>query len=192
MCAVLYRGTVSCDQRLGSAVRLLDIKGASALSPRSYFEALNNAIWLMSLKRRLNLDAKLANFIDTYTGLEASSRKGCVYAIDLDSTTYQRLPIGGAAHDQSRSGDEQDWRPVYLYNALVISVQLRMQMRPEDYTELVELDAGAAGDAAHQVHAADGAHEAAYDAAFRDAAAFVRGLNGRAAARARPPPAARD
>jgi len=178
VCAVLYRGMLSCDQRLGGGVRLLDVKGAPPpFHPlRSYFEALNNSIWLMSLKRRINLDAKLANFIDTYTGLDAASRKGCVYAIDLDSTTYQRLPIGTDARE-TRSGDEQGWRPVYLYNALVISVQLRTQMRPEEYAELWwSWMREPLSTLLTQVRAARDARDDAYDAEFRDAAAFVGGL----------------
>jgi len=165
-CAVMTRAEVSCDRRLGNGRVLIGAKPVPPLHPlRTYFESLNRAIWLMSLRRRLHLDTKLANFVDTFRDLDDGT--GGIFAIDLDSNTYKR--IGSDSAESSAQG----WRPVYLYNALLISVQLRMQLRSEEYDELwwkwmreplqtllVQLQGG----------------ERAYDPEFQSVAAFVRNL----------------
>ena len=168
VCAAMARAEISCDRRIGNGKVLISKTPLPPLHPlRRYFESLNRAIWLMSLRRRLHLDTKLANFVDTFKDMQDGA--GSIFAIDLDSNTYRR--IGNGAFESSQQG----WRPVYLFNALLISVQLRMQLRSEEYEELwwkwmreplktllVQLQ--------------NDEFEHAYDSSFQFAAAFVRNL----------------
>ena len=55
------------DRRIGNGKVLILEDACLPLHPlRRYFESLNRAVWLMPLRRRLHLDTKLANFVDTF------------------------------------------------------------------------------------------------------------------------------
>ena len=189
VCAVLHRGTASCDRRVAAMGRLAQLRQEPQRRDwpqrvRAYFEAVNNAVWVMSLKRRLNLDIKMANLVDTFAQSKPfDGPPGSIFVIDFDSTTYHRLPLGEAldGSDEPDGEDEprpappeaQGWRPVYLYNVLVLSAQLRLLVTDaETYHHMwwSWLRAPIATLLA-QVRAGDG-----YDEEFRTIAAFVRDL----------------
>ena len=168
VCAVMTRAETSCDRRIGNGKTLITKTPLPPLHPlRRYFESLNRAIWLMSLRRRLHLDTKLANFVDTFKDMQDGA--GSIFAIDLDSSTYRR--IGSDSFESSQQG----WRPVYLFNALLISVQLRMQLRSEEYEELWwKWMREPLKTLLVQLQSDEFQH--AYDSSFQFAAAFVRNL----------------
>jgi hypothetical protein len=141
VCAVIQRCTMSADRRIGANLppSIVQRDRAERVAAEAYFCALNNVIWCMSLKRRINLDVKFANLVDTYpleklSNSADSSVLPRLFLIDLDSTTYRQLPgtrTSGAAEDANSklkhlTPSDQGWRPIYLYNALIMSVQLRI------------------------------------------------------------------
>jgi len=180
VCAVLERCTKSCDRRVvhdAPASIMYDSPKKRVLG--AYFDSLNHIVWCMSLRRRLNLDVKLANFVDTFSAEnpfnECPVENYRLYVIDLESTTYRRLPVGETSHEQhaAPAPEAQGWRPIYLYNALLLTVQLRLLINdPNIYHELwwSRLRPSLATLLA-QVRAGTG-----YDEEFRSMAQFVRDI----------------
>jgi len=89
---------------------------------RRVFTSLHDTIWRYSVDHFVFIDAKLTNFVDFNSGTDHKVR-----AIDLDYIGFR--PISAPVAE----GMTQAWRPIWLYNVLNMSVQLRMRVPTEHY-----------------------------------------------------------
>ena len=86
------------------------------------FASLLDTIWRYSVDHFVFIDAKLTNFVDFRKGMFHKVR-----AIDLDYNGFRPIspPVAGRI--------TQAWRPIWLYNVLNMSVQIRMRIPTQHY-----------------------------------------------------------
>jgi hypothetical protein len=134
---------------------------ASDREVNTIFSSLLETIWRYSVDHFVFIDAKLTNFIDITKGMIHHVR-----AIDLDHKGFRPIapPVAG--------GMTQAWRPIWLYNVLNMSVQLRMRVPYEDFKRFWWLKIKPAiKQTLEDIHGENAFGE---DEEFRRAAAFVR------------------
>jgi hypothetical protein len=130
------------------------------------FLSLLDTVWRYSVDHFVFIDAKPTNFVDFKTVDFKTGVHHKVKAIDLDYAGFRPIapPVPG--------GMTQAWRPIWLYNILNMSVQLRMRVPSHYYAKCWWLRIlPAIEQTLKDIHEVDAFGD---DEEFRRAAAFVR------------------
>jgi hypothetical protein len=99
-----------------------------------YFDRFLRAVWGYSSDRFVFIDAKLKNFIDSFSGPEVElveGARGTVRVIDLAGDGFRQMWTVPTSQADARI-NAQGWRPIWLHNVLVVSCAFRLNL-PYDY-----------------------------------------------------------
>lgn len=111
-------------------------------SVEAYFKLLSMAVWGFSAQRCVHIDAKLANFVDTFevpvdgtalpplVGNDAKP-SGTVRVIDLDVHSFRHLPRTPVRDGSLEHKQNQGWKPIWLSNILFVSCGLKADLPDE-------------------------------------------------------------